>query len=94
MVLGKLNVLVFVSCSVVSNSSQPHELQPDRFLCPWNSLGKNTGMGCHFFLQEKLNIHMQKIGIGSLYNSTHGLPTWLSGERICLPRQESQEMWF
>ena len=22
-----------------------------RFPCPWNSLGKNTGMGCHFLLQ-------------------------------------------
>ena len=22
-----------------------------RLLCPWNSLGKNTGVGCHFLLQ-------------------------------------------
>ena len=22
-----------------------------RFLCPWNSPGRNTGMGCHFLLQ-------------------------------------------
>ena len=22
-----------------------------RFLCPWNFPGKNTGVGCHFFLQ-------------------------------------------
>ena len=22
-----------------------------RFLCPWNSLGKNTGVGCHALLQ-------------------------------------------
>ena len=22
-----------------------------RLLCPWNFLGKNTGMGCHFLLQ-------------------------------------------
>ena len=22
-----------------------------RLLCPWNSPGKNTGMGCHFLLQ-------------------------------------------
>ena len=71
---------VGVGCSVVSNSLQPHGLQPDRLLCPWNSLGKNTGMGSHFSLQEKLNIHMQKIGTGSLYNTIHGLPTWLSGE--------------
>ena len=29
----------------------PHGLQPSRLLCPWNFPGKNTGMGCHFFLQ-------------------------------------------
>ena len=23
-----------------------------RLLCPWDSSGKNTGVGCHFFLQE------------------------------------------
>ena len=22
------------------------------FFCPWNFLGKNTGVGCHFLLQE------------------------------------------
>ena len=29
---------------------QPHEQQPTRLLCPWNSLGKSTGVGCHFLL--------------------------------------------
>ena len=29
----------------------PHRLQPTRFLCPWDSPGKNTGVGCHFLLQ-------------------------------------------
>ena len=24
---------------------------PARFLCPWDSPGKNTGVGCHFLLQ-------------------------------------------
>ena len=42
---------VCVSRSVVSNSLRPHELQPTRLLCPWNSPGKNTGVGCHFLLQ-------------------------------------------
>ena len=26
-------------------------IQPARLLCPWDSPGKNTGEGCHFFLQ-------------------------------------------
>ena len=29
----------------------PHGLQPARLLCPWDSPGKNTGVGCHFLLQ-------------------------------------------
>ena len=37
--------------SVVSNSLQPHGLQPTSILCPWNSPGKNTGVGCYFLLQ-------------------------------------------
>ena len=39
------------SCSVVSNSSWPHGLQPARVLCPWNSPGQNTGVGSHSLLQ-------------------------------------------
>ena len=41
-----------VSCSVVSNSLQPHGLSPTRFLCPWGSPGKNTKMSCHALLQR------------------------------------------
>ena len=32
-------------------SVRPHGLQPTRLLRPWNSPGKNTGVGCHFLLQ-------------------------------------------
>ena len=28
-----------------------HGLSPTRLLCPWNSPGKNTGIGCHALLQ-------------------------------------------
>ena len=28
-----------------------HELQTTRLLCPWDFLGKNTGVGCHFLLR-------------------------------------------
>ena len=43
--------LVF-SYWVVSESLWPHELQPVRLLCSWNSPGKNTGVGCHFLLSR------------------------------------------
>ena len=37
--------------SVVSTSVRPYELQPTRFLGPWDSSGKNTGRGSHALLQ-------------------------------------------
>ena len=39
------------SRSVVSDSLQPHGLQPTGLLHPGDSPGKNTGVGCHFLLQ-------------------------------------------
>ena len=35
----------------MSNSVRPHRRQPIRLLRPWDSPGKNTGVGCHFLLQ-------------------------------------------
>ena len=29
----------------------PHGLQPSRLLCPWNSQGKNNGVGSHSLFQ-------------------------------------------
>ena len=37
--------------SVVSNSVWPQRQQPTRLPRPWDSPGKNTGVGCHFLLQ-------------------------------------------
>ena len=52
-----------VSHSVVSDSLGSHGLQPTRLLCPWNSPGKNTGVGSHALLQGILptqgsNLHL------------------------------------
>ena len=38
--------------SVVSDSVPPHRWQPTRLCRPWDSPGKNTGVGCHFLLQR------------------------------------------
>ena len=35
----------------MSDSVRPHRRQPTRLRCPWDSPGKNTGVGCHFLLQ-------------------------------------------
>ena len=49
-----INASESVSHSVMSDSLQPHGLYPARLLCPWDSPGKNTGVGCHSLLQENL----------------------------------------
>ena len=36
----------------MSDSVWPHRQQPTRLPHPWDSLGKNTGVGCHFLLQR------------------------------------------
>ena len=35
----------------MSDSVRPHRRQPSRLPYPWDSPGKNTGVGCHFLLQ-------------------------------------------
>ena len=50
-------------CSVVSGSLWSHRHQSARLLCPWDSPGKNTGVGCHFLLQgifltQGSNLHL------------------------------------
>ena len=39
--------------SVVSDSVRPQRRKPTRLCRPWDSPGKNTGVGCHFLLQCK-----------------------------------------
>ena len=36
----------------MSNSVRPHRRQPTRLPSPWDSPGKNTGVGCHFLRQS------------------------------------------
>ena len=38
--------------SLQSDSVRPHRRQPTRLPRPWDSPGKNTGVGCHFLLQS------------------------------------------
>ena len=36
----------------MSDSVRPHRQQPTRLSYPWDSPGKNTGVGCHFLFQR------------------------------------------
>ena len=53
---GEGSVSIYIAAAkshqVVSDSVRPHRWQPNRLLCPWDSPGKNTGVGCHFLLQR------------------------------------------
>jgi len=47
-----LKLTLLFSGQVLSNCLQLHGQQPTRILCPWDSPGKNTGVGCCFLLQR------------------------------------------
>ena len=47
----------------MSDSLRLCGLQPARLLCPWNSPGKKTGVGCHFFTQGIFPTQRQNLGL-------------------------------
>ena len=64
----------------MSNSFRPHGLYPTRLLCPLDFPGKNTGVGCHSFLQRVFPT--QELDLGLLHGreilyrlSPEGSPT-------------------
>ena len=48
-------IVKYICCCLVAKSCltllRSYGLQPTRLLHPWDFLGKNTGVGCHFLLQ-------------------------------------------
>ena len=44
-------ICAVLSCFSVLNFLQIYGPQSSRLLCPWDSPGKNTEVGCHFLLQ-------------------------------------------
>ena len=50
-IINVLLLLSHFSCVWLSDSVQPHRQQPTSLLRPWDSPGKNTGVGRHFLLQ-------------------------------------------
>ena len=73
-----------LSRSVMSDSLESYGRQPSRLLCPWDSPGKNTGVGCHAFLQgifltQGSNPRLLRIGRQVLYHQRHlgGPQRWM-----------------
>ena len=64
-----------VKGSVVSSSLQPQGLSPAKLLCPWDSPGKGTGVGCHFLLQGTFLTQESNLGLShcrqTLYHLSH-----------------------
>ena len=46
-----LLLLLLLSCFSRVDSVRPHRRKPTRLPRPWDSPGKNTGVGCHVLLQ-------------------------------------------
>ena len=82
--VGKVISLLFNTLSVkvskcashlvMSDSLRPHRLQSTRLLCPWDSPGKNTGVGCHSLLQENT---LSRFVVLSFPRRKHLLISWL-----------------
>ena len=67
------------SHSVVVHSLGPHGLWPTRLLCPWDSPGKDTGVGCHsllqgIFLTQGSKLHLLHWQVGSMSLGPPGKP--------------------
>ena len=73
-----------VCAPVVSDSLRCYGLQTARLLCPWDSLGENTGVGCHtllqgIFLTQALNLRLLQFlhrWAVSLSLAPPGKPAW------------------
>ena len=74
--------------SVMSDSLRPHGPWPARLLCPWDSPGKNTGVGCHFLLQ------CMKVKVKSLSHVQPSATPWTAAFQAPLSMGFSrQEYW-
>ena len=72
------------SCLTVCD---PIDCKPTRFLCPWDSPGKKTGVGCHFplqeiFLAQGLNPCLLHWQADSFPRSHLGSPFWIPIQAI------------
>ena len=78
------------SHSAVSDSLQPHGLQPIRLLSSWDFPGKNTGVGYHFLLQGDLPNPGIEPRFPALYTDT--LPSEPPG-KLNLWKKKKQVKW-
>ena len=64
----------------MSESLQPHQLKPTSLLSPWDSPGKNTGVGCHFLIFPTQGLNPSLLH----------LLLWQASSLLLVPNQFSQ----
>ena len=69
------------SCQIMSDSCDPTDCSLDRFLYPWDSPGKNTGVDCHFLL------HRFVLPVIKIFHLFFIPVQMVSGPRDCLHTQ-------
>ena len=88
----KVSQLCLSLCDPMDCSLPSSSVQPTKLFCPWDSPGKNTGVGCHSLLQgifftQGSNLHCRQI----LYQLSHkGSPRLLEGVAYPFSRGSSQ----
>ena len=75
--------------SVMSDYVRPHRRQPTRLRRPWDSPGKNTGVGCHFLLQCMKVKPISRVRLlGTPWTAAHEAPPSMG-----FSRQEYWSAW-
>ena len=77
--------------SVMSDSLWPPGLQPARLLCPWDSPGKNTGVGCCALLQGIFPTKGSNLGLRHCRQTSY---RWATRETLLMCYHRSEwSMW-
>ena len=59
------------------------DCSPPGYLCPWNSKGKNTGVGCHALFQDLPDPGMEPMSPVSPALQADSSPTEPPGKPLC-----------
>ena len=73
----------------MSDSLWHYGLELSRLLCPWNSLGKNTGVGCHDKFRQCIKKQRHHFADKGLYSQSYGF----SSSRVWMWELDHKEGW-
>ena len=73
----------------MSDSLWHYGLELSRLLCPWNSLGKNTGVGCHDKFRQCIKKQRHHFADKGLYSQSYGF----SSSRVWMWELDHKKSW-